>query len=122
MKSSRPAAEQHVSLQMKESPFRFEYSWEDLRPVHPLVITVIVAQLLGGAIGLSISHFPSWPENLCLGAMIGTFPGFLLGLPIQRSLSPNSISSNRVMVQRMGLVSLFLTLVGLSIRYLFYAG
>ena len=94
---------------MKESLFGFEYSWEDLQPVRPLFVTVLIAQVTGAALGLWIAMFPSWFENLWAGGALVTFPGFLLGLPIQMYLRPGRISENLVMVFRMGLVALVLS-------------
>ena len=97
---------------MKESPFGFEYSWEDLRPIRPLAIVTFVAQLIGMAVGLWLAKYPSWFENLWTGGAIATFPGFLPGLPVQMRVLPGSISEHSVMVRRMGLVSLLLSAAG----------
>lgn len=93
---------------MRQSPFGFEYSWEDLRPVRPLFVTVIVAQIIGAVLGLWTARFPSWFDNLWCGGAFATFPGFLLGLPIQIRLRPGSLGEIRVMVRRMGLIVLLL--------------
>ena len=94
---------------MKESPFGFEYSWEDLQPVRPLFVTALIAQLVGAALGLWIAVFPSGFENLWAGGALATFPGYLLGLPLQTYLRPGSLGENRIMVLRMGLVALVLS-------------
>lgn len=107
---------------MKESPFGFSYSWEDLRPVHPLFITVLGAQVLGAALGLIAEHFPATFDNLWFGGAIATFPGFLVGLPIQKRIRPESIAENRVMVRRMGLVALILTVGGVTMPLWWHAG
>jgi len=107
---------------MKESPFGFEYSWDDLQPVRPLFVTVLVIQVVGALIGLSIGYFPGWFENLWIGGAIATFPGFLVGMPIQTHLRPAAIAENRVMVRRMGLVALLLTLAGFTMPWWWNAG
>jgi len=94
---------------MKESPFGFEYSWNDLGPVRPLFVAVLIAQVLGAALGLWIARFPFWFDNLWAGGALASFPGFLLGLPIQMHLRPGSLTENRVMVRRMGLIALLLS-------------
>jgi hypothetical protein len=98
---------------MTESPFGFRYNWEDLRPIHPLMRTVIAVQILGMAFGYFLDIFPSWQENVLLFAVLLTFPGFLLGLLIQIKLHPGSVTLNKVMVRRGGLVSLLFFAVGL---------
>jgi len=35
---------------MDESQFRIEYSWEDLKPVRPLVVTLIAVQVAGNKV------------------------------------------------------------------------
>jgi uncharacterized membrane protein len=95
---------------MKESPFGFQYSWEDLRPVRPLMVTVIAAQLIGAAAGLWGLKFAEWFLNLWAGGALATFPGFLAGLLVQRAIDEECLSVNRVMVRRLGLVSLVLSL------------
>ena len=96
---------------MKESPFGFEYNWDDLRPIRPLMVAVLVAQVVGSLFGLWFSKYPDWFENLWVGAALATFPGFLIGVPLQKWLSPNSLSENRVMVRRMALLALLFTVI-----------
>ena len=98
---------------MDESPFGFSYSWRDLRPVRPLFLTAMLVQLLGGEFGLWAARFPTWTEDLCTGLALATFPGFLLGLPIQVHLRPGSIVENRVMVRRMGLLALLFSVAAI---------
>jgi ABC-type dipeptide/oligopeptide/nickel transport system permease subunit len=107
---------------MRESPFGFEYSWEDLRPVRPLFVTVLVAQFLGAVVGLAVGYFPGWFENIWIGGAIATFPGFLVGLPIQMRARAEAINENRVMVRRIGLVALILTVVGITMPWWWHAG
>ena len=107
---------------MKESPFGFEYSWDDLRPVHPLFVTVIAAQLVGAVIGMSVGYFPGWFENIWVGGASATFPGFLIGLPVQARLRPEAIPENRVMVRRLGLVALVLSIAGFTMPWWWHAG
>jgi len=95
---------------MKESPFGFEYSWEDLQPVRALFVTSLVAQFLGAAAGLLLAVFPSRFECVWAGGALATFPGFLIGLALQAYLRPGSIGANVVMVRRLGLIALVLSL------------
>jgi hypothetical protein len=60
---------------MKESPFGFEYSWEDLQPIRPLVVTSLVVQSLGAALGLWFALLPSQFMNIWTGGAWATFPG-----------------------------------------------
>ena len=107
---------------MRESPFGFSYSWDDLQPVRPLCVTVLVAQFLGAVVGLAVGYFPGWFENLWIGGAVATFPGFLLGLPIQRRARPEAIEENQVMVRRMGLVAVILTVAGATMPWWWHAG
>jgi hypothetical protein len=103
---------------MKESQFGFEYSWADLQPVRALAITVLAAQVVGGAIGVVFAHQASWFLKLWFGGALATFPAFLVGLAIQSRLRPGSIGENKVMVRRMGLIALVLSLVAIFMPYL----
>jgi len=95
---------------MRESQFGFEYTWADLQPVRPLAVATFVAQVIGAAIGLAVSAYPSWFANLWAGGALATFPGFLLGLLLQYLLNAERIREHRVMVRRMGIIALVLTL------------
>lgn len=81
---------------MDESQFRIEYSWEDLKPVRPLVVTLIAAQVAGCLIGLWLHTYTSFGANLWAGGALATLPGFLLGLLIQHRMS--SAASERIAV------------------------
>jgi hypothetical protein len=94
---------------MKESPFGFEYNWDDLRPIRALAIVSLVFQLFGAAIGLWTARYPSWFANLWAGGALATFPGFAIGLFIQQAMRPGSLVENKVMVRRMGLIALALS-------------
>jgi hypothetical protein len=94
---------------MKESPFGFEYTWADLQPVKALAITVFFSQVAGAIIGLSLHRFPQWFESLWFGGAVATFPAFLVGLAIQSKVKPGSLTQNKVMVRRLGLIAALLT-------------
>ncbi len=96
---------------MKESQFGFEYTWEDLRPIKPLFVTMLVFQVIGAIIGLIVIHHPTWFENLWAGGAFGTSPGFLMGLYIQSKTRKEAISENIIMVRRLGMIALIFTLV-----------
>ena len=103
---------------MKESQFGFSYSWSDLQPVRALVVTVGAAQVLGAIIGLAVPRFPDWFESLWFGAAVATFPAFLIGLAIQVRIKPGSLSENKVMVRRLGLIAVFLTVIAFAMPIL----
>jgi hypothetical protein len=98
-------------LNMDESQFRIEYSWEDLKPVRPLVVTIVVTQILGCLLAFWIHRYPSFGANLWAGGALATFPGFLLGLLIQHRTGSAAIAENKAMVRRIGLIALLLSLV-----------
>jgi hypothetical protein len=99
---------------MKESQFGFQYSWSDLQPVRALAVIVVGAQIAGALAGLAFPHFPRWFESLWFGAAIATFPAFLVGMAVQSRLRPGSLTENRTMVRRLGLISLFLSAFALA--------
>ena len=99
---------------MKESPFGFEYTWSDLRPVRALAVTVVMAQFAGAVTGIAAPRFPSWFESMWFAAALATFPGFLLGLAVQARVKPGSLSENRVMVRRLGLIAALLFVFALA--------
>ena len=84
-------------------------TWEDMKPVRALYVTVLVAQCVGGAIGAWAAFFPSLLENIWAGIAVASLPGFLAGLPIQAYLQPGSIGENRRMVCFMGMAALVMT-------------
>ena len=94
---------------MRESPFGFQYSWQDIQPVRALFVTVLVAQVIGAGGFLWIAPLPEWFDNLWVGGALCTFPGYLAGLPLQLRIRPKSIEENKVLVRRMGFVAFALT-------------
>ena len=95
---------------MRDNQFGFQYSWEDLQPIRLLMIVVLAFQVAGSVLGLWVGHFSEVFWNLWAGGAIATFPGFLVGFIAQRLTDPSSISGNRVMVRRAGLLALLLSL------------
>ena len=100
---------------MKESPFGFQYTWEDIQPVRPLVITLVLTQIAGAAICLLTSPLPDAFNNIWLGGALGTFPGYILGLLIQKRIRPKSIGKNKVLVNRLGYIAFALTTAAIII-------
>lgn len=100
-------------MDVDDSGFKLNYSWEDLRPVHPLFITVLITQLAGAVVSLLLQGIASWFETAWLGGALATFPGYLIGLVVQRYIRPGSIALHRSMVIFMGAISLFLFVVAL---------
>ena len=95
---------------MRENAFGFEYSWADLQPVRALAVTALITQVIGAIAGVAALPYPDMFLRLWVGGAAATLPGYLLGLAIQRHLKPISLSENRVMVRRMGLVAGILSL------------
>ena len=96
---------------MKDSQFGFQYSAEDLQPVRPLFVTVIVVQVIGALLGFWLAPFPTFHANVIAGGFSASFPGFLAGLLIQHRVNPAALQDNRVMVRRMGLIALLFSLL-----------
>lgn len=103
---------------MKESQFKFEYSWADLQPIRGLALTVFIAQTAGAVLGLLFPRFPFWFESLFFGGAIVTFPAFLIGLAFQARLYPGSISENKVMVRRCALIAFGTTVFAIAMPIL----
>jgi hypothetical protein len=99
---------------MRDSGFKMSYSWDDLRPVHPLFVTSIVFQMLGAVAGLVLRAGSGWFESLWLGGALATFPGFVVGLPVRAYLRPGSIAQHRSIVVFLGAVALFLFVIALT--------
>ena len=89
--------------------FKMSYSWEDLRLVHPLFISVMIAQAIGAAISGYLHNFDPILDALWLGGALATFPGFLLGLPVQKLLLPGNMSKHLDMVLFMGTIAAAIT-------------
>ena len=92
---------------MSNLGFRSSYTWEDLRPVHPLFVTAIIFQAVGAIVGLVMQAVPGWFESIWIGGAMATFPGYLVGIPVQACLRPGSITRNKSIVLFMGAVALF---------------
>jgi hypothetical protein len=73
---------------MKDSQFGFHYGWADLQPVRLLVVTVFVAQLIGGLLGWLFGSHPEIFMKIWFGGALATFPAFLLGLIVQKQMRP----------------------------------
>ena len=99
---------------MKDSQFGFEYSWSDLRPVRALAVVVFGAQMLGATLGLLLPRFPHWFESMWFGGALVTFPAYLVGLVVQSRLKPGSLTENKVMVRRLGLIAALLTVFAVA--------
>jgi len=99
---------------MRESRFGFRYSWSDLQPIRALSIVAFAVQFVGVVLGYLFPRSPYWFESVWFGGAIATFPGFLLGLLVQYRYRPGSISANKLMVQRLGVVAGLFTLVALA--------
>lgn len=84
-------------------------SWRELEPIRPLYSTVLAAQLIGACIGLAVHGTANPGGAIWLGGALATFPGFLLGLPIQHKLRPGSLASNRLMIVVLGVLALAIT-------------
>jgi hypothetical protein len=89
---------------MKDSQFGFQYSTEDLQPIRPLFTTTVIVQVIGALLGFWLAPFPTFQANVIAGGFSASFPGFLVGLLVQRRLDPAALQDNRVMVRRMGLI------------------
>jgi len=99
---------------MRDSGFKLSYSWEELRPVRPLFVTVLIAQAIGAAANLFLQGLVNWHDTAWLGGALATFPGFVIGLLVQGHTRPGSIASHRSMVALMGVIALFLFIAALT--------
>ena len=99
---------------MSDSGFKMSYSWEDLRPIHPLFVTTLVFQALGAAVGFFLQLGPTWFESVWLGGALATFPGFLVGIPVQSYFRPGSLALHKSMVIFLGAIALFLLIIALT--------
>lgn len=95
---------------MKENESGFDFNQGEFQPLRALSVVIAAAQCVGVGVSLLVGHYPSWFENLWFGGALATFPGYLIGLAVQRHLKPNSLIVSRALVRRMGLVSAVLSL------------
>jgi hypothetical protein len=100
---------------MTYSSPKLNYSWEELRPVHPLCIVIFVAQVVGAGASLLIGGLDDWYYQVWLGAALMTFPGFLAGLPVQHVAHPGSLAEHRPKIFLLGAISLFFLVAALTI-------
>lgn len=103
---------------MAQSNYDFEYSWEDLKPVRPLFVTILVAQVLGLVPGLLLYDGRSWVESAWLGGAFATFLGYLLGLWVQAVMLSGSLGRHRAMVRHLGIGAGFFGIFALVFPYL----
>ena len=99
---------------MTDSRLKLNYSWEDLKPVRPLFVTVLIAQAIGAAVSLSAQGFVDWYETAWFGGALATLPGYLIGLFVQRQVRPGSITLNRSAVMFLGVIALLLFIAALT--------
>lgn len=97
---------------MAQPDYDFEYSWEDLKPVRLLFISILVMQSLGMVAGIFFGHGGVWVERAFVWGSMATFIGYLLGLWVQAVTRPGSLGHNRVLVRHLGLVSAFFGIFG----------
>lgn len=95
---------------MKANGSGFDRDGGQFQPLRALSLVIAAAQCVGAGVSLWVGHYPSWFENLWFGGALVTFPGYLIGLAVQRHLNPNSLIVCRPLIRRMGLVSAVLTL------------
>jgi peptidoglycan/LPS O-acetylase OafA/YrhL len=107
---------------MRESPFGFQYSWADLKPIRPLATIVLIAQVFGALIGVIFASHSQFFWRLWFGGAITTFPAFIVGAFVQSHLKPGSISENKIMVRRLGLIAAILSLAALFMPELEFNG
>ncbi|QWF17179.1 hypothetical protein [Lysobacter capsici] len=94
---------------MRDTQLGFHYSWSDLRPVRPLVLAVLLAELVGAAIGWSSLSAPSGFVRLWFGAALSALPGFALGLIVQWLSARERFATHPVLIRRIGLIATLLT-------------
>jgi hypothetical protein len=95
---------------MKDNESGFEYNLGEFQPLRALSLVIAAAQCVGVGVSLLVGHYPGWLENVWFGGALATFPGYLIGLAVQRHLKPNSLIVCRALVRRMGMVSAVLSL------------
>ena len=103
---------------MAQPDYDFEYSWEDLKPVRPLFVTMLVAQGLGLLAGLLFGRDGGWVERAFVWGSLATFFGYLLGLWVQTVTMPGSLGRNREMVRHLGIGSSIFGIFALIFPYL----
>jgi hypothetical protein len=95
---------------MKENEPGFDSNLGQFQPLRALSVVIAAAQCVGAGLSIWVGHYPSWFENLWFGGALATFPGYLVGVAVQRHLNPNSLVVCRPLIRRMGLVSAVLSL------------
>jgi hypothetical protein len=100
---------------MIEESSGLEFNRGEFRPLRALSLVIAAAQCVGAGMSLWVGHYPGWFENLWFGGALATFPGYLIGLAVQRQVSPNSLVVCRTLIKRMALVSIVLSLSALVV-------
>jgi len=99
---------------MDDTGFKLNYTWEDLKPIRPLFVAVLVAQGMGAAASLSARGLTDWYEAAWFGGALATLPGYFVGLLVQQRVRPGSITSNRSTVLTLGAIALLLFVAALT--------
>ncbi|MGO4261470.1 hypothetical protein [Lysobacter sp. TAB13] len=100
---------------MQEPQFGSRYSLSDLQPVWPVMLAVLLAELIGAAIGYYALSAPHPILRLWLGAALAALPGYALGLILQRKLRPDRFRTHRPLIRRLGVLAALLTLTAVGI-------
>jgi hypothetical protein len=91
----------------------FDEQWQWVKPVWRVLLVILVAQLIGMALGLqrNITGQPFF--NLWYGAAYATPIGFALGLLWHAKAVPNGLAANRTILLILGAMSVGIPLFGL---------
>lgn len=91
----------------------FEEQWQWIKPVWRVLAVVLVAQLIGMAIGVQNNIARATFFNLWYGAAYATPIGFVLGLLWHWRAVPGGLMANRTILLILGIISLALPIFGL---------
>lgn len=91
---------------MKESQLGFSYVWKDLQPIHPTMLLVLGAQLVGAVLGIALELAESRFLSVWAGAAALTAPAYLAGIAWQAARNGADLRLHRQMILRVGGISL----------------
>lgn len=80
--------------------------WKDAKPIAPLAICVLIAQLVGAGAGYKIALSQEVFQNIWNGGALATPIGFIVGFMIQAGRWPESISENKKIIINLAVASL----------------
>ena len=69
------------------------FSFNDIFRIWRLAIAIVLFEIIGGVLGVTVDYYHSWFMNMWIGGALGLLPGFLVGLAWHHLAAPDRARS-----------------------------